>query len=312
MDDDRATVELLTAPSITRGMLDPIADHDTDAQLWMDCELCSLVENRFHQLLDPQALTADQRAAWSRRALAADERLSNPRQASFLAPFWIIDGGVRVGTVGLWPTIGRQFAPVVSLYVFPGRRSAGHAYRALRSLHEAATRGELAGIRLATEWTWQAAVRRYLFRYRMWAWSFKRSIDFVWASHLPKHSITITGDSARFAIEQGDLAIELIVAGRDGDRLTWNEVSADGLHGDVRFHARSTFAVALAVHGWPLLRAGDDVDEVAGWDIGGPDVLARKIAIFEWLDRRSGFDVRAPRIPGLPYDAIGRRCEEGA
>ena len=74
----------------------------------------------------------------------------------------------------------------------------------------------------------------------------------------------------------------------------------------LRCHARSTFAVGLAVHGWPLLRAGDDVDEVAGSDIGGPDVLARKIAIFELLDRRSGFDVRAPRIPGLPYEAIER------
>jgi hypothetical protein len=80
----------------------------------------------------------------------------------------------------------------------------------------------------------------------------------------------------------------------------------------VRFHARSTFAVALAVHGWPLLRADDDIDKVAGWDIGGPDVLAHKIAIFEWLARRSGFDVRTPRIPGLPYDAIERRFEDGA
>lgn len=72
----------------------------------------------------------------------------------------------------------------------------------------------------------------------------------------------------------------------------------------LRFHARSTFAVALAVNRWPLLRAG--LDEVAGYDVGGPDVLARKIAIFEFLDRRNGFDVRTPRIPGLPYEAIAR------
>jgi len=78
------------------------------------------------------------------------------------------------------------------------------------------------------------------------------------------------------------------------------------LAGHVLFHARSTFAVALAVHGWPLLRAGDDIDEVAGYDIGGPDVLACRIAVFDHLDRRSGFDVRAPRIPGLPYETIAR------
>ena len=76
------------------------------------------------------------------------------------------------------------------------------------------------------------------------------------------------------------------------------------------FHARSTLAVALAVHGWPLLRAGDDFDEVAGYDVGGPDVLARRIAVFEYLDRRSGFDVRVPRIPGLPYEVIAREYVE--
>jgi hypothetical protein len=39
-------------------------------------------------------------------------------------------------------------------------------------------------------------------------------------------------------------------------------------------------------------------------------VLAYKIAIFDFLDRQSGFDVRAPRIPGLPYEAIARKLED--
>jgi hypothetical protein len=39
-------------------------------------------------------------------------------------------------------------------------------------------------------------------------------------------------------------------------------------------------------------------------------VLAYKIGVFEALDRRNGFDVRTPRIPGLPYDAIARDLEE--
>jgi hypothetical protein len=78
----------------------------------------------------------------------------------------------------------------------------------------------------------------------------------------------------------------------------------------VQFHARSTFAVALAVHGWPLLRAGDDIDDAAVYDAGGPSVLAYKIGMFEALDRASGFDVRTPRIPGLPYDAIARELTE--
>jgi len=231
MLDDREAVELLAAPSIARGWLDPVAAHDADAQLWMDCELASFVENRFHQRLEPQTLTSDQRAAWCGRALAAGEYLSDPRRSSFLAPFWLMDRGVRVGTVGLWPTLGRQLAPIVSLYVFPAHRSAGHAYRALRALYDAATASELAGLRLSTGWTWQAAVRRYLLRYRMWAWSFKRSIDLVWTRHLPEHSIHIAGDTASFAVEHGDRAIALIVAGRGGDRLIWNEVPADGIDG---------------------------------------------------------------------------------
>jgi hypothetical protein len=78
----------------------------------------------------------------------------------------------------------------------------------------------------------------------------------------------------------------------------------------VQLRARSTFAVALAVHGWPLLRAGEDIHEAAVYDAGGPNVLAYKIGLFEAVDRANGFDVRTPRIPGLPYDAIARVLEE--
>jgi hypothetical protein len=201
---------------------------------------------------------------------------------------------------------------VFSLYVFPSRRSSGLAYRALRAVHEASVAAGFIGIRVATHWTWQAAVRRYLFRYGMWAWSFKRSVDFVWARDLPPHTITIDDRTARFAVDRDDHTIELLAASRDGDVLVWNELPAMAstkLNGNLVFHARSTFAVALASHGWPLLRAGDDLDRAAGSDIGGPDVLARKIAIFEALDRRSGFDVRVPRIPGLPYEAFARELE---
>lgn len=45
-------------------------------------------------------------------------------------------------------------------------------------------------------------------------------------------------------------------------------------------------------------------DEARGWDLGGPEVLAHKIGVFECLDRRYGFDVRTPAIPGLPYEEI--------
>jgi hypothetical protein len=313
-DDDRERVEAIVRPLVDRGVLEPVADRDDDAQLWMDCDLCSFVENRFHQPVEPGSFTTDQRTAWSGRALAIDERLADPRRSSFFAAFWILDRGARAGTLAMpKATLGHIFMPVFSLYVFSARRAGGLAYRTLRAVYQASVAAGFAGIRINTHWTWQAAVRRYVFRYGMWAWSFKRSLDFVWASDLPPHAITVDDHTAHFAVDQDGSSHELLTASRDGDLLVWNELPAmtsPELRDDVRFHARSTFAVALAVHGWPLLRAGDDIDDVAGCDIGGPAVLARRIAIFDYLDRRSGFDVRAPRIPGLPYEAIARELED--
>jgi hypothetical protein len=313
-EGDRAKHEEVVRPLVDGGVLDPVGDRDDDAQLWLDCELCSFVENRFHHRLDPGTLGSDQREAWFSRALTTHERLMDPRRSRFSTAFWIGDRGARAGTLALSNvTIGHRLLPVFSLYVFPAGRSSGLAYRTLRAVHQASTAAGFAGIRLATHWTWQAAVRRYLFRYGMWAWSFKRSIDFVWASHLPSYAVTLDDHAARFAVDHDGRSVELLTASRDGEVLIWNELAAmtsRELNGDVVFHARSTFALALAVHGWPLLRAGDDLDEVAGYDIGGPDVLARKIAIFEHLDRRSGFDVRVPRIPGLPYEAIARELDD--
>jgi len=311
-EDQQVVFEAMVRPLVESGVLAPIADREADAQLWMDCDLCSFVENRWHHRLDPTAVTADDRAAWLRRALGRDERLWDPRRSQFTAAFWLIDRGVRAGTLALSRALACQaFLPVSSLYVFPGHRGTGLAYRALRAVDGAAISAGLSGIRLGTYWTWQTAVRRYLLRYGMWAWSFKRSIDFVWAD-LPAHRIAIDDRTARLAIELGGRRIELLTAARDGDVLIWNEapeMASDELSRVVQFHARSTLAVALAVHGWPLLRAGDNIHDAAGYDAGGPRVLAYKIGVFEALDRRSGFDVRTPRIPALPYDAIARKLE---
>jgi GNAT superfamily N-acetyltransferase len=311
-EDEQAGFEAMVRPLIHAGVLAPIADHEADAQLWMDCDLCSFVENRWHHALAPTAVTADDRAQWLRRALADDERLWDPRRSQFTAPFWLIDRGARAGTLALSKALSfHSLLPVSSLYVFPDHRGTGVAYRALRAVDGAAVSAGLSGIRVGTYWTWQTAVRRYLLRYRMWAWSFKRSIDFVWAD-LPAHQIAIDDRTARLAIEHGGRRIELLTAARHGDVLLWNEapeMASDELSRVVQFHARSTLAVALAVHGWPLLRADDNIHDAAGYDAGGPRVLAYKIGVFEALDRRNGFDVRTPRIPALPYEAIARKLE---
>jgi GNAT superfamily N-acetyltransferase len=313
-EEDRARIDALVGSLVDRGVIEPLADRDDDARRWSDCDLCSFVENRFHERLSPDALTAEARAAWSRRAVASDERMGDPRCSEFLAPFWILDDGARAGSIALPRTApGHLFLQIFSLYLFPPYRAKGVAYRALRALEEAALAAGFEGIRVGTYWAWQTALRRYLLRYRMWAWHFKRSLEMVWMRELPPHAITIGAHAARFAVEHGGQTVTLLEAASDGDRLVWSELPAMWTReiGDiVSFHARATFAVALAIHGWPLLRAGDDLDAIAGSDVGGPDVLARKIAVFEYFDRENGFDVRTPRIPGLPYDAIARELAE--
>ena len=66
--------------------------------------------------------------------------------------------------------------------------------------------------------------------------------------------------------------------------------------------APGTLATALAVRGWPLIRSEEARARRHRWsDTGEPEGLAYKIEIFEALDRRHGFTVRAPRIPRLRY-----------
>jgi hypothetical protein len=51
-----------------------------------------------------------------------------------------------------------------------------------------------------------------------------------------------------------------------------------------------------------LVRSEENWERRWHWsDSGEPEGLAYKIAIFEAVCRERGFDVRTPRIPGIPY-----------
>jgi hypothetical protein len=310
--DQERQPEAVVETLVSSGVLGPVADRDDDAGLWTDCDLCSFVQNRCDIVLSPETLTDDERERWRTRAMSKDERLCDPRRHSdYLAPFWLLDQGRPVGTVALELSAHRQYVPAHSLFVFPDRRARGIAYRALRSIDAACRLGGFEGVLIDTHWSWQANVRRYLRRYGMWARSFKRSLEFVWAD-LPPHVIDVGEHEASIAIERGGEVVALITSMRLGERLGWVEHAAmvdDEVGRSVAFEARPTLAVALALEGWPLLRSADKLVAARGGDIGGPEVLAHKIALFEWSDRKQGFAIQTPRIPGLPYAEIERELE---
>ena len=106
----------------------------------------------------------------------------------------------------------------------------------------------------------------------------------------------------------------LIKARRLGERLEWRETPEMTSRADseVRWLAPGTFAVALATRGWPLLTSDDAWRrqlEQGFSDGGGPEGLAFKIRSFEAWNRKNGWRVDTPRIPGLDYpdwDALHR------
>src|SRR5690242_3619494 len=119
----------------------------------------------------------------------------------------------------------------------------------------------------------------------MWIADLEYSLAFTWGIGLPSHRIEIGDRDARFSAVRAGVAEPLIEASRDGDHLVWNELPrlAELGRDEISFHARETFATALATHGFPLIRGGE--------------ALARKIEVWEAQEHRSGYQVRTPRIP---------------
>jgi GNAT superfamily N-acetyltransferase len=301
-DDERANILAAHAALVAEGALEPLSRDAAETRLWLDCELASLVENRFFEPLDPCALTAANRGHWEPRA-SSDEPLSSPHgHAWYRIPYWIRDGGERAGTIALATShIGVRLVTVSSLYVLPSHRRCGVAARALRRAQLAVRAHHSAGLRIPAYWTWQPAVRFYL-DLGLWVCNWKHSLVFAWRDDLPPFRIEGDEREARFSVVREGVWEPLLAATREGDRLGWRELG-EGVH-----YAGQTFAVALAVRGFPLVRSPEAwARRHSSSDGGQPEGLAYKIEVFEAWDRKSGFVVRTPRIPGLAYrdwDAI--------
>src|SRR5262249_14225428 len=145
------------------------------------------------------------------------------------------------------------------------------------------------GLRVPAYWTWQPAVRFYL-GLGLWVENWKHSVVFRSDPRAPEHRVEVADRAARFSIVRRSGAVEpLIEAARGEDRLGWAELPAlRALRVEERIaHATETFAVALAVRGWPLLRTDASWEErFDSFDCGYPEGLAGKIEIFEAYDRK--------------------------
>jgi GNAT superfamily N-acetyltransferase len=226
--------------------------------------------------------------------------------------------GKRVGAVGLATTLmGPTTVEVTTLYVMPPYRRQGIATGFLRRVYEAVCAQGVNGISISAHWAWQPAVR-FCLGAGAWVYHWKDYLNFTKRQDLPEHRIEVKGDEARFGIVRDGSVEYLLHAVRLGDRLGWTETPAmqrleeENANAEGGFEvyalAPGTFALGLALHGFPLIRSDEDWADRHEWADGGePEGLAYKIEIFEACDREEGFDVRTPRIPGIAYrnyDAI--------
>ncbi len=297
------------AALVAGGTIAPLVMDDRQTCLWMDCELASLVENRFFERVDPVARGAELRAVWEPRATRDGALIGTPHAgARYVRPYWLMQGGSRVGTIALSTGArGERLMEVSSLYVLPAHRGRGVAGAALRRADVVAWAHGVPGVRVQTCWAWQPAVRFYL-GLRMWVAGWTDALVFTWRRGLPAHDIEIGEREATFAVVVDGRKEHLIRASVEGDRLEWVESPRmDAYRGepsDVAYLGPGTFAVALATRGFPLVRSeGLWRERHRSSDVGEPEGLAYKIELFEAVDRSFGFDVRTPRIPGLLYRA---------
>ena len=110
------------------------------------------------------------------------------------------------------------------------------------------------------------SVRHYLNR-GLWVTSWKHALGFARLSYLPRYEVRASGDAADLTFSAavgGDALVPLLVAGSEGGRLRLRETEERVRPADerdavrLRFYARSTLALHLAVRGRPLVRGEEE------------------------------------------------------
>jgi GNAT superfamily N-acetyltransferase len=304
-EEQQSTIDACCRQLVAQGVLEPLARDEKETRKWNLWELASLVEGHFHMQLDVTRLSEMERLAYERRASFEGNLLASPHRG-YSHPFWLLDGldgGRRAGTFAIATMMyGLDLISISSLYVEPAARRRHLARGALEAAYRAALENGAGGIRLDASWTWQPSVRFYA-RIGMWVWMWKHNLVFTWQPELPPYRVEIDGSEARFFIQQDGSWRVMVTARNLGERLGWEEAAAVAdLPIELSHSIPGTFALHLALAGWPLVRSAENWEKRHHWsDAGEPEGLAYKIEIFEAVSRERGFDVRTPRIPGLQY-----------
>jgi len=306
-DKQQASIESCCRQLMAQGVAEPLSKEERETRDWSLCQLASLAEGHLHEQIDGKRLSngsAESNAeilAYERRVTYDGRPLLSPH-AGYSYPFWLLAEGRRAGTVAVSTMIfGLDLISVSSLYVDPARRGQSIARHALEAVFRAALDNGAGGIRLDTNWTWQPTIRFYA-RIGMWVWMWKHNLVFTWQRDLPPYRVEIGASEARFLIQQDDHWHPVVTARHLGDRLGWEPTDLERRLGEAFHCIPGTFALHLALAGWPLIRSDEMWENRYNWsDAGEPEGLACKIEIFEAVDRKRGFDVQTPRIPGLQY-----------
>lgn len=297
----QSTIEACCRQLIDRKVVEPLSTDEGDTRDWNLYELASLIEGHFHVRLDFAQLSDIERLAYERRCTYNGEPLVSPH-AGYRRPFWLLNNGRRVGTIAITMMIwGANLISIESLYVDPAARRRKVARRALEAVYHAAIESGASGIRLDANWTWQPSMRFYT-RIGMWVWMWKHNLVFTWQPELPPYRVEIGDSEARFLIQQDGRWHSAVSAWKLGDRLGWKQDDLEDQPIEMSHCVPGTFALHLALEGWPLIRSDEAWEHRYHWsDAGEPEGLAYKIEVFEAVAREDGFDVRTPRIPGLQY-----------
>ena len=140
-------------------------------------------------------------------------------------------------------------------------------------------------------------------RMGMWVHMWKRELALRWDGSLPPARFEFEGDRSALWVELDGDRVTLERARRDGDRLVLEEhpPSDHPRIEALRWDSPSTFALGLALEGWPLIRSPQQWDRCHYADAGPPEALASRIVQWEAWNHKHGWVVDTPRIPGLEY-----------